>query len=257
MNPSFAGTRLGTVGTIAIALATALVLVALAILPFLSPAWVGFEQGRTGAAALTGFSDEGLRTATDAILGDLVLGPPDFDVEVNGRAVLTGAERAHMRDVRGVFAAFYAAAALGAAVLGAGFWLASRPGPSSWTRRQAWRAVRRGALGLGAGVVVAGVIALLAFDAAFAVFHQLFFAGGNYLFDPATSKLVQLFPDAFWMESTMAVGGVILILAAATAGHASRRVRSGADLAVTRGARSRPDADALPTMAPVDPGAAR
>ena len=43
-------------------------------------------------------------TATDAILADLVVGPPDFDVAVAGTPVLIERERAHMRDVRGVFA---------------------------------------------------------------------------------------------------------------------------------------------------------
>ena len=88
------------------AIATALVIVAVAIVPFLSPPWVAFEQGRIGAAAWTGFSEADLRIATDAILADLVFGPPDFDVEVDGAPVLDERERSHMRDVRGVFAGF-------------------------------------------------------------------------------------------------------------------------------------------------------
>ena len=223
MNPSSPGSRIGTV---AVALSSALVIVALAILPFLSPPWVAFEQGRTGAAALTGFSDAEVQHASNAILADLVLGPPDFDVELNGVAVLTEPERAHMRDVRGVFAAFYAVAGLGVLILAAAFWLARRRGASSWTGRAAWRGVRLGGLGLAVGIAVAGVIAVVAFDAAFSIFHQLFFSGGNYLFDPRTSRLVQLFPDAFWFETSVVVGGVILVLALATTWLAGRRLRA-------------------------------
>src|SRR5688572_12653615 len=88
------------------AIATAVVIGAIAIVPFLTPAWVSFEQGRTGAEGLTGYTTAELRAATDAILADLVIGPPDFDVAVGGAPVLNAREQSHMRDVRGVFAGF-------------------------------------------------------------------------------------------------------------------------------------------------------
>jgi integral membrane protein (TIGR01906 family) len=239
-------------GTIAVALSTALVLVALAIVPFLNPTWVAFEQGRTGAAVLSGFSETQLRTATDAILDDLVTGAGDFDVELAGVPVLVAPERAHMRDVRGVFASFFAAAAVAVAILGGAFWLAGRRGASTWTRREAWRAVRFGAIGLGAAIAVAGVIALVAFDPAFEVFHRLIFAQGTYLFDPRTSRLVQLFPDAFWSETSIAVGATVLAFTAATAWLAGRRLRRRAPTST----RS-PEAEGSTTLAPADAGRAR
>jgi len=244
VNASSMGTRLGIV---AVAMSTALVVVALAVAPFLSPAWVAFEQGRTGAAELTGFSESPLRTATDAILTDLVLGPPDFDVTVDRFQVLTEAERSHMRDVRDTFAGFFTVAAAALVVLLTAFWLAGRNG-SRWTRRGAWRGVRLGALGLTIGTIAAGVIALVAFDVAFEVFHRLFFASGTYRFDPATSRLVQLFPDAFWSETSIAVGGVILALAAGTAWFAGRRATASAGAAVASagGAPERLDSPGQP-----------
>jgi integral membrane protein (TIGR01906 family) len=75
------------------------------------------------------------------------------------------------------------------------------------------------------GVVIGGFIALFAFDAAFEVFHRLFFAGGTYLFDPRTDRLVQLFPFAFWDETTMALGAMIIVLALLVAFVAGRRAR--------------------------------
>ena len=74
----------GRVASVATGLATAIVIVALTILPFLSPAWVAFEQGRAEAAAWTGYTTEELRVATDAILADLMFGG-DFAIEVNGQ----------------------------------------------------------------------------------------------------------------------------------------------------------------------------
>jgi integral membrane protein (TIGR01906 family) len=204
-------------GSALVAIATAIVLVALAVVPFVNPVWVGFEQGRAQAAERTGFTPAELRTATDAILADLVLGPPDFDVAVGGEPVLTEPERGHMRDVRAVFGGFAVVAVVAAVALAAAV-RASRGGPAFW------RAVRGGALGLAVAVVSVGVLGLVAFDVAFEVFHRLFFAG-NYTFDPATDRLVQLFPVNFWFETALAVGAVILVLSGATAWLAGRRLR--------------------------------
>ena len=41
-------------------------------------------------------------------------------------------------------------------------------------------------------------------------------------FDPATDRLVQLFPDQLWFDTTIAVGAVMLVLALATAAWAGR-----------------------------------
>src|SRR5204863_514386 len=137
-----------------IGLSAALLVIALAILPFLTPAWVSFEQGRTNAAALTGYTTAELGTATDAILHDLVIGPPDFTVQVNGSPVLEERERSHMRDVRGVFAEFYGLAILAAIPLVALVVRAYRAGRPA----AAWHAVGAGMRWLIVGVVVAGVI---------------------------------------------------------------------------------------------------
>ena len=194
---------------IATGAAAAVVVIAIAIVPFLSPQWVAFEQERTGALQLTGFSRADLHAATDSILHDLVLGPPDFAVQVAGAPVLEERERAHMRDVRGVFAAFAliaVVAAAGLVVLVAG---ARRMGHIE----RAWRAVATGMRWLIAGIVVAAVVSALAFDQVFEIFHRLFFPGGSYTFDPRTDRLVQLFPFDFWSETTIVVGAVIIVIA--------------------------------------------
>jgi integral membrane protein (TIGR01906 family) len=96
-------------------------------------------------------------------------------------------------------------------------------------RRASWAAVRGGSIGLVVVLVVAGAIALVAFDALFETFHQLFFPGGSYTFDPATERLVQLFPFQFWQETAIAVGVVSAVLAAVVAGVATRRLARPAD----------------------------
>lgn len=210
----------GRAASLLTAIAVALVIVAVSIVPFLSPQWVAFAQERAEAAAWTGFTPEDLRTATNAILADLVFGPPDFDVEIGGVPVLNEREQGHMRDVRTVFAGLFAAAVLAVVVL----LVASR----RRDRVRLWRSVRRGAIGLIIGTIVVGVIGLVAFDQLFELFHRIFFPAGSYLFDPATDRLVQLFPFRFWEESAMAVGAVIIVLSLLTAWVAGRRGRVAA-----------------------------
>ena len=209
-------------GSVLVSVATALALTAAVIVPFLSPAWGGFEQGRANAAAWTGYAPSDLEAATNAILGDLVIGPPDFDVEVHGSSVLTPAERAHMRDVRGVFSGFFVLAAASLIWVVVAWRLAA--GGADWTRARFWRAVQRGSLALAAGIAVAGVVAVVAFDAAFELFHALFFAAGTYDFDPRIYRLTQLFPDTFWSETSIVVGASILAAALVTAAVATRRL---------------------------------
>lgn len=212
----------GRAASLLTGIVVALVIVAVAIIPFLSPQWIAFGQERSQAAAWTGFSPEELQTATNAILSDLTWGPPDFDVEIAGVPVLNARERQHMRNVRTVFMGLFAAAALSVTVL----LVATR----RRDRVRMWRAVRRGAIGLIIGTVVLGVVGLVAFDQLFELFHRVFFPSGSYLFDPATDRLVQLFPFQFWEETAMAVGAVIIVLSMLTAWVIGRRVAAVAVL---------------------------
>jgi integral membrane protein (TIGR01906 family) len=211
--------------------AMAIVIVTVTVLPFLTPQWVAFEQDRANATGWTGYSNEELRTATDAILSDLVFGPPDFDIEVRGEPVLVERERGHMRDVRSVFTGLWVLAAASVVLLAV---VALRG-----DRQATWRAMRRGALLLAGVVVALGVVALVAFDALFELFHAIFFPAGSYTFDPATERLVQLFPFQFWQETAIVLGIAIIALALIVATVASRRApaarrsRSTTDLTAT------------------------
>lgn len=213
------GSLRGAATSLVVGIATALVVIALAILPFLNPLWVSFEQGRAQAQAWTGFDPADLRAVTDSILADLVLGPPAFDVTLNGVPVLNERERAHMRDVRNVFAGFYAAALIAGIVL-AGAFVASS---SAAARARLWRRLRRAGQVIAVATVVLGVAAIAFFDTAFELFHELFFPPGSFLFNPLTDRLVQLFPETFWVETTTAVGVVIVVLSLGITWLAGRR----------------------------------
>ena len=206
--------------SVLIAVAMAIVIVVVAVLPFLNPLWVGFEQGRAEATAWTGYTTEELRIATDAILADLVIGPPAFDVEVAGEAVLSERERGHMRDVRTVF--------IGAFILGVAAVVMLVAASRSRDRVATWKAVRTGAAVLAVGILALGGVALVAFDVLFEVMHRLLFAAGSYTFDPGSERLVQLFPFRFWQETAIVVGIVIVALSAIVAAIATWRLEDAA-----------------------------
>ena len=193
--------------SIVVAVATIVVIAGVSVALFLTPQWVALEQGRSGAATLTGYPSAEVDRVTGEVLHDLVVGPPTFAETVAGQAVFNERERSHLVDVRSVFGGFGLLVLIGAIILIA-VGLATRGG----------RAFRRGAgvgaLILAAGIVIGGLISAVAFDQAFETFHELFFAGGTYTFDPLSDRLVQLFPIQFWEETSLAVGAVILLLCA-------------------------------------------
>jgi len=115
--------------------------------------------------------------------------------------LFTADEYAHMADVRAVFRGAEIAAVL---------------------------LVRAGALVAAGIVAVIGVAAALAFDPLFLLFHDVFFPQGNFLFDPATSNLLRLYPEWYWQGITagVAVSFIALALLAALISHGMLRRRS-------------------------------
>lgn len=199
------------------AVATPCVVVLVAVLLFLNPIWVGFDQDRSDVTGLTGYTPTQVHAVTGSILSDLVFGPPNFDVPAtaNGAPVLDAGERSHMADVRKVLMG------LGIVALVALFLLLIIGGLSRG-RRWFWRAVSVGARVTVVGVIVVGAAFVVFFEQAFEAFHEIFFGPGTYSFDPRTEKLVQLFPDQFWSETSVAIAAAVLGLAVVLALVAGR-----------------------------------
>jgi integral membrane protein (TIGR01906 family) len=195
--------RVERIAAIVAAVTTPIVIVAVAVLLFLNPIWVGFDQDRSNVSGLTRYTPAQVKSVTGSILSDLVFGPPNFDVTVDGTPVLDARERSHMTDVRTVLDS------LGIVALVAGVLLAVVAGFGRG-RRWFWRAAALGARLLAVGVVVVGVAFALFFDRAFELFHEVFFPPGTYMFDARTDKLVQLFPDQFWSETSVAISVAVL-----------------------------------------------
>lgn len=129
-----------------------------------------------------------------------------------GPAAFTPEEIRHMADVRSVFVSAQALMYISAAAALVLFGLALRTGP-----RTAGLLLRDGGLAAAAAVLAVGIAAAVAFEPAFLAFHRIFFPQGNFLFDPATSNLLRLYPEAYWYAVTLRIGATFIVIAVASA----------------------------------------
>jgi hypothetical protein len=206
--------------------ATALVIIVVSVLLLTTPLWMHF--GLEASDATGAFSPCGPRFAyevSDQTVNELLFGPGTF--RARACDILTGPltqpfytydEAAHLRDARAVLYLFVALAAAALVLIVAA--LLHRPKDA---RR--WRAVARGGAGLAIGAVVVGVVGFLAFDAAFELFHRVFFPGGNWQF-PADSNMIRLYPEMFWQLTAAALGVLCVLGGGVVWWLAQRRARS-------------------------------
>jgi integral membrane protein (TIGR01906 family) len=122
-------------------------------------------------------------------------------------------ETQHLRDVKSVFLFVdhvqeIALVYIMAYVVGVFVWARERP-----LRRLAIHALSGGLLTMGI-IVSLGLVALSGFDQAFEQFHHIAFSNNLWLLDPATDHLIQMFPEGFWFDVTMFLGGLTLAEAA-------------------------------------------
>jgi len=133
--------------------------------------------------------------------------------------LFTEDEYSHMTDVRQVFTGAKFLVPVALIVIVIRLQRARLRGP-----REMWRLVRDGALIAVGLVALVGVVAAVAFEPLFLAFHYLFFPQGNFLFDPATSNIVRLYPDWYWEGITLRVGLTFIAVALALATMSSLRL---------------------------------
>jgi integral membrane protein (TIGR01906 family) len=176
---------------------------------------VRFEYAAGGVPADRYGLDRDERTAL-ALTGLEAITPGSRGVELlrearlpDGEPAFTEPEIVHMQDVRdlvGALLSFQLWAAVGLAVVTAA--LAFRPS----TRTIVPRGLRWGVLSSVGIAAVLGVVMLVAWDAFFTRFHELFFEGDTWRF-PVTDTLIRLYPDAFWMGVAGWIAGLTVALA--------------------------------------------
>lgn len=130
-------------------------------------------------------------------LGDLQF--PD------GSPLYNANELRHMYDVKVVTQfAFGAALALGVVAIGAGYVLRRR---GRLVNALFWGAVLT--LAIVAAIII---VAVVNWEFFFVTFHQLFFQSGTWYF-PTSDTLIRLFPEQFWFDAALVIGGITVLTA--------------------------------------------
>lgn len=128
----------------------------------------------------------------------------------DGREMYNTRELHHMRDVKTVTQYAYLSAVIGgilAVLIIACFWRSNR---------SALRYALLNGSRLTIGIILAIVIiAVTSWETFFTTFHQLFFAGGTWQFE-YSDTLIRLFPEQFWFDASLIIGGGTLLVALIT-----------------------------------------
>ncbi len=219
----------GWLRALGVALATMVVIVAFAVLALMIPIYMHGALDRAGSPGFLDVSPAQTHALSDATVGELLLGPGTFVDPPLGDGRIhfyDAAEVSHLRDARTVLYGLLALAGLSIVVIAVA---------AIRSRRVArlWRAMSVGAGVLAVAFVVIGALFLVAFDAAFTLFHEIFFPGGNWSFDFATEHLVQLYPIPFWQEATTIIGGTVVVAGGLIWWFAGRRARRLEDATAT------------------------
>ena len=166
----------------------------------------GFE--RYDASARTGLpQDQVLRIAGET--RDYLSNDEErLEVEVQGTSFYSEREILHMIDVKRLIARTFDA---GWAALG---FIIAFVATAAWRNRgNAVPAVARSSLTacgvVALLVVVLGIIGITGFDSAFRSFHLLFFTNDLWQLS-SRDGLIQLFPQRFFFDTTLLIGGVTL-----------------------------------------------
>lgn len=180
--------------------ATILGILAVALLPLLTP-WAMHAFLDAGQSAAWLGSDAATTHAlSDRTVDELLFGPGSFAFTgPDGAPFYHPDEVAHLGEARTLLWLLFSVATV--AVLGVAVALVRSSAPADIVH-----AIGLGGAATAIGVVVIGVIGLVAFEPLFELFHRVFFPGGNWAFDPRTERLVQLYPYAFWQITAAALG---------------------------------------------------
>lgn len=190
---------------------TLLALLALTLGLFLLPPIVHLLLDLANAAENLNVAAPVAHSLSDALVRDLLVGGA-FDVPLSGEPLLSASERSHLVDVGVLFRILMIAGAISLAVL-----------TTLFIRKRRWfyQALHDGALLLGMGAALVGGAFALAFDATFTFAHELLFPAGNWTFNPATDRLVQLYPMNFWLLA--AISFCVVLVGAAALGFSLAR----------------------------------
>jgi integral membrane protein (TIGR01906 family) len=190
----------------------------------INPLFIGWLQDRHDVADKLRISQDELDRINGEIVWDIFSGG-DFDVTFDdGEPVLDAEERSHMEDVSRLvrILVILDLVAMAFAAWG-GRLLRTEPD-------RLGRMLVVGAGGVGVATVAIGLFAIVAWDTAFTLFHELLFPPRTWSFPP-DSTMILLYPPAFWFDAAMIAAALVLATAATLSIAGWRRMREAAELA--------------------------
>jgi integral membrane protein (TIGR01906 family) len=197
-----AGRSAGRAWRVAIAIGGALAILGVSVVALLDPAYIHAALDAAGSAAILALDRQATYAASDRTMNELVFGPATFAFPVapGGQPFYDASEASHLRDASNLLHLFLVVVLAGAVLLIVG-------GTRYRRDPAAWRALRTGAVVLAAAFAAIGLFFTVAFDQAFTLFHEVFFPQGNWEFNSATERMVQLYPTPFWelIATTLAI----------------------------------------------------
>ena len=190
---------------------TILIIVMLSVLPLLTPWFVHAALDASGAPARVGLAPEQAYEMSDLSVGELTLGPGTFEFDgPDGEPFYDASERGHLGDARMLLWLLFVAGGVSLIAIAAVY-----ARSDAATRRGLWWVISRAGLATLVTIVLLGLASLVAFGTVFTLFHEIFFPAGNYSFDPATQRLVQLYPFGFWQIAAAALAILVFLSALA------------------------------------------
>lgn len=180
-------------------------------------AYLSFEYGKENFPSdLYGFTPQQRFILASTNIHYVRAHLPDDELakqNLNGTAIFNDREIAHMADVQTVFQfalRVWQFAFILFVLLAFVLWKKGK-------QTMLATALRQGGLLTSAIILIIGILAVVAWQAWFEIFHRLFFESGSWLFS-YTDTLIRLFPIEFWFDSVLTisilsfVGGILLAL---------------------------------------------
>jgi integral membrane protein (TIGR01906 family) len=190
----------------------------------INPLFIGWLQDRHDVADRLRISQDELDRINGEIVWDIFSGG-DFDVTFDdGEPVLDADERSHMDDVSRLVRILVILDLVAMAFAAWGGRLLRTE------QDRLGRMLVVGAGGVGVAMVAIGLFAVVAWDSAFTLFHELLFPPGTWSFPP-DSTMILLYPPEFWFNAAMIAAALVLATAATLSIAGWRRMREAAELA--------------------------
>ncbi len=128
-------------------------------------------------------------------------------LRLDGEPMFNERELKHMEDVKTVTsAALDVLAGLGILFIGGIAVLAWRP----YTRQALRRSLLEGGILTIFVIITLVVLAVASWDTFFTDFHHLFFEGNSWQFS-TSDTLIRLFPEQFWFDASLTIGGLAVL----------------------------------------------